>query len=196
MAWMTTRQQMSDAIDVDNLADYREMVKKISQGQLPVVEKLPCTSKSNGSGSSEDDDSEPTPDSAKAYKNEGDEGLTYFGPHGPIPLMPAMVCDWCLALVTIAIPPNIESFNLANKAPFLHPMSKAAAQPATPTLTDLNSLTSAILLWTLTQLNISLLHSPTSPTLTLPTPQTPTQCQVHTTVGRECQIVNLQVVSK
>ncbi|KIK23141.1 hypothetical protein PISMIDRAFT_101124, partial [Pisolithus microcarpus 441] len=30
-------QQMSDAIDVDNLADYREMVKKISQGQLPVV---------------------------------------------------------------------------------------------------------------------------------------------------------------
>ncbi|KIK12710.1 hypothetical protein PISMIDRAFT_18535 [Pisolithus microcarpus 441] len=189
------KQWMSDAIDVDNLADYREM-----------VEKLPRASKSNGSGSSEDDDLEPASDSAKrtsrkadldsrlarwqlklhkAYKNEGGKGLTYFGPHGPIPLMPAMVCDWCLALedgqATITIPPNIESFNPANKAPFLHPVCKAAAQPVTPASTDLNSLTSAILLWTLTQLNTSLLHSPTSPTLTLPTPQTPTWCQVHTT---------------
>lgn len=32
----------------------------------------------------------------------------------------------------IAIPPNIESFNVANKAPFLHPAHRTAAQPASP----------------------------------------------------------------
>ncbi|KIK15550.1 hypothetical protein PISMIDRAFT_16437 [Pisolithus microcarpus 441] len=189
-------QRISDAIDVDNLADYREMVKKISEGQLPI---------SKGSRSSNDDDSEPTSDSAKrtsrkadldsrlarwrlklqkAYKNEGDKGLMYFGPQGPIPLTPAMVHDWCLALedgqVTIATPPNIESFNSANKVPFLHPAHKAAAQPAAPAATDLNSLTSAILLRTLTQLDTGLIHSPTSPTSTPPAPQTPVRHQVHT----------------
>jgi len=35
----------------------------------------------------------------KAHKNENDEGLTYIGPLGPILLTPAMVRDWCLALV-------------------------------------------------------------------------------------------------
>ncbi|KIK18458.1 hypothetical protein PISMIDRAFT_14367 [Pisolithus microcarpus 441] len=189
-------QWLSDAINVDNLADYREMVEKLSQ-----------TSKSKGSGSSEDDESEPASDSAKTrkadldshlarwrlklhrvYKNENDEGLTYIGPQGPIPLMPAMVCDWCLALedgqATITTPLNIESFNLANKVPFLHPACKAAAQPVTPAATDLNSLTLALLLQTLTQLNTGLPQSPASPASTLPmfaspTPQTPVQRQVH-----------------
>ncbi|KAI6043801.1 hypothetical protein EDC04DRAFT_2599890 [Pisolithus marmoratus] len=148
------------------------------------VEKLPQASKSRGSRSSEDGDSEPTSDGPnrtsrkadldscltqwhlklhKAYKNKSDEGLMYIGPHGPIPLMPAMVCNWCLALedgqATIITPPNIESFNLANKAPILHPACKAAAQP----------------------LNTSLLHSLTSPAPTPPTPQTPIQHQVHST---------------
>ncbi|KAI5983430.1 hypothetical protein EDC04DRAFT_2914984 [Pisolithus marmoratus] len=180
------RQWVSDAIDVNNLADYREMVKKISEyeGELS-VEKLPQASKSNGSGSSKDGDSEPISDSPKVYKNENDEGLTYIGPHGPIPLTPAMVHDWCLVLedgqATIATPLNIESFNPANKAPILHPVCKAALQPATPAMMDLNSLTLAILLWTLTQLDSGLIHSLASPTPapTLPTPQTPIQHQVH-----------------
>ncbi|KIK14427.1 hypothetical protein PISMIDRAFT_17275 [Pisolithus microcarpus 441] len=90
-----------------------------------------------------------------------------------------MVQDWCLALedgqATIATLPNIESFNMANKAPILHLMCKAATQPAAPTAVVLNSLTSAILLWTLPQFN-SGLHSPTSPIT--PTPQTPGWCQV------------------
>ncbi|KAI6021263.1 hypothetical protein EDC04DRAFT_2607162 [Pisolithus marmoratus] len=130
-----------------------------------------------GSGSSKDGDSYPTsdsPDVSKAYKNESDEGLMYIGLHGPIPLTPAMVCDWCLTLedgqATITTPPNIKSFNLANKVPILHPACKAAAQPVTPAMMDLNTLTLAILLWTLIQLNTGLLHSPTSPTPTLPTP--------------------------
>ncbi|KAF8550002.1 hypothetical protein OG21DRAFT_1525439 [Imleria badia] len=51
------------------------------------------------------------------HKNEGDKGLTYVRPLGPIALMPAMVHDWCLALedsmATIATPPNIKSFNVS-----------------------------------------------------------------------------------
>ncbi|KAI5988002.1 hypothetical protein EDC04DRAFT_2614644 [Pisolithus marmoratus] len=87
-------------------SNYREMVKKISEyeGKLSIVKKLPQTSKSKGSGSSEDDELEPASDSAKSrkadldshlarwhlklhrpYKNENDEGLTYIGPQGPIP---------------------------------------------------------------------------------------------------------------
>ncbi|KAI6009267.1 hypothetical protein EDC04DRAFT_2906607 [Pisolithus marmoratus] len=208
-------QWVSDTIDVDNLADYQEMVKKISEyeGKLSIVkifmdmqqvEKLPRASKSRGSGSSKDGDSEPISDGPnrtsrkanlnsclaqwhlklhKAYKNESDKGLMYIGPHGPIPLMPAMVHDWCLTLedgqATIATPPNIESFNLTNKVPILHPACKAAAQPVTPAMMDLNTLTSAILLRTLTQLDTGLLHSLTSPTPTPPTPQTPVWHQVH-----------------
>ncbi|KIK13577.1 hypothetical protein PISMIDRAFT_17902 [Pisolithus microcarpus 441] len=93
-----------------------------------------------------------------------------------------MIRDWCLALedgqATIATPPNIESFNIANKAPILHPMCKAAAQaaqPASPAAADLNSLTSAILLRTLAQFDSSV-HPLTSPAS--PTPQTPARNRV------------------
>ncbi|KAI6030148.1 hypothetical protein EDC04DRAFT_2605435 [Pisolithus marmoratus] len=177
-------QQVIDAIDVDNAIDYREMVKKISEDKPSVVkifvdmqhiEKLPQAVKSS-------DDSEFTLDSSKlqkAYKNEHNEGLTYIGPLGSIPLMPAMVRDWCLALedgqATITILLNIESFNMANKAPILHPMCKAAMQPAAPTAVDLNSLTSAILLQTLAQFDSSL-HSLASPVT--PAPWTPDCHQV------------------
>lgn len=212
-------QRASDAIDVDNIIDYREMVNKLLEDKPSVVkvfvdmrhvEKLPRGSKSRNS----EDDSEVTSDSnvgtpsrakkadldnrlarwrlklLKAYKNEYDEGLTYIGPLGPIPLTPAMVRDWCLALedgqATIAIPPNIESFNAANKAPALHPARKAAAQPAAPqpaapAAADISSLTSVILLRTLAQLDSGLLNSSTPPFASVPstsspsTPQTPTQ---------------------
>ncbi|KAI6017367.1 hypothetical protein BKA83DRAFT_4497228 [Pisolithus microcarpus] len=56
-------------IDVDNLADYREMVKK--------VEKLPCTSKPKGSRSSKDEELKPTSDSTKATSNS-DLEVTYL----------------------------------------------------------------------------------------------------------------------
>ncbi|KIK28176.1 hypothetical protein PISMIDRAFT_7690 [Pisolithus microcarpus 441] len=102
-------QRASDAIDVDNATDYREMVKKISEEKPAVVkifvdmrhiERLPRASKSS------EDDSEFASDSTKgkcgrvkkvdldnrlarwrlklqkAYKNEQDEGLTYVGPLG------------------------------------------------------------------------------------------------------------------
>ncbi|KAI6013844.1 hypothetical protein EDC04DRAFT_2609164 [Pisolithus marmoratus] len=176
-------QWASDMIDVNNTADYREMVKKISEGKPAIVrilvdmqhiKRLPHPLKSS------EDDLEFASDSMKkAYKNEQDKGLTYISMLGSIPLMPAMVHDWCLVLedgqATITTPPNIESFNIANKAPILHLMCKAAmqaAQPASPAAVDLNSLTLAILLWMLTQFD-SGLHPPTSPAS--PMPQTPAQ---------------------
>ncbi|KAI6163600.1 hypothetical protein EDD17DRAFT_1428783, partial [Pisolithus thermaeus] len=85
------------------------------------VEKLPQVSQAAGSGSG--NDSEHTTDGdtespthtkkadldqrlarwclklEKMYRNEHDEGLTYVGPLGAIPLTPAMIRDWCLALV-------------------------------------------------------------------------------------------------
>ncbi|KAI6043636.1 hypothetical protein EDC04DRAFT_2600087 [Pisolithus marmoratus] len=151
-------QWVSDAIDVNNIADYREMVKKISEDKPSTVKIF--TLKSS------EDDLEISSDSTKGtsghvkkvdlnnclkvYKNELDKGLTYVSPLGSIPLMPAMVQDWCLALedgqATITTPPNIKSFNMANKAPLLHLMCKATAQPTSPVAVDINSLTLAILL--------------------------------------------------
>ncbi|KAI6027146.1 hypothetical protein EDC04DRAFT_2605909 [Pisolithus marmoratus] len=65
-------------------------------------------------------------------------------PLGPIPLMPAMVHDWCLALedgqATIAIPPNIESFNMANKVQVLHHACKMSTQAGPTPTADLNLL--------------------------------------------------------
>ncbi|KAI6033484.1 hypothetical protein BKA83DRAFT_4120971 [Pisolithus microcarpus] len=168
-------QRTSDAIDVDNLSDYGEMVKKIYDESPPVV-KLRRVSHSGGPGS--ENDSEPTTDSSvaksvrgkkadldqrlarwrlkleKMYKNDHDEGLTYVGPLGAVPLTPAMIRDWCIALedgqATIKVPPNIPSFDLANKAPILHPARKATAHLPSPSV-DVNSLTSVLLLQTLTQ---------------------------------------------
>ncbi|KAI5997734.1 hypothetical protein EDC04DRAFT_2909525 [Pisolithus marmoratus] len=187
---------MSNAIDVDDIADYREMVKKIAEDTPPV---------SKGSGSSEDDSDSGSAGNSykkvdlnnhlawwqlklqKAYKNEYNEGMTYVGPLGPIPLTLAMVCDWCLALedgkAPISIPLNIKSFNMANKAPVLHHACKTSTQAVPPPTADLNMLTSAILICMLTQLDSGLLHSlPTIPsgsiTCVPSAPQTPTQQHV------------------
>ncbi|KAI6038105.1 hypothetical protein EDC04DRAFT_2604293 [Pisolithus marmoratus] len=169
-------QWVSDAIDVDNLADYREMVKKISEYEGKLSRSYP---------------EPPSPMVLGAPKMmTWNPSLIVLRthvhwPHGPIPLTPAMVCDWCLVLedgqATIATPPNTKSFNPANKVPILHPAHKAALQPVTLAMMGLNSLTLAILLWTLTQLDSGLIHSPASPAPapTLPTPQTPIQHQGH-----------------
>jgi hypothetical protein len=86
------------------------------------------------------------------YKNEHDEGLTYVGPLGALFLTLAMVLDWARALeegqATLLIPPNIQSFNPTNKAPFLHHVRQASAQSLSPAL-DVNSLTSVLLMQTL-----------------------------------------------
>ncbi|KIK74580.1 hypothetical protein PAXRUDRAFT_19731 [Paxillus rubicundulus Ve08.2h10] len=132
MVQSTTWAQSADAlaIDVTNLADYWEM-------------KLPQAQVSSASG----DDSEPSSDASKVkscfvkgnldshlaqwciklqqkYKNEHDEGLTYVGPLGALPLALVMVLDWAHALeegqATLSMPPNIESFNPVNKVPILH----------------------------------------------------------------------------
>ncbi|KAI6018704.1 hypothetical protein BKA83DRAFT_4496185 [Pisolithus microcarpus] len=90
----------------------------------------------------------------KMYKNNCDEELTYVGPLGAVPLTPAMICDWCIALedrqATINIPPTIPSFDLANKAPILHPTCKAAAHLSLPSI-NAKSLMLVLLLQMLTQ---------------------------------------------
>ncbi|KAI6096257.1 hypothetical protein EV401DRAFT_1895814 [Pisolithus croceorrhizus] len=160
------KQWLLDMIDVNNTTNYKEM--------------LPWAIKSS-------DDSECTSNSSKlrkGYKNRHDEGITYISPLGSIPLTPTMIQDWCLALedgqATIATLPNIELLNMANKAPILHLMQKAAAQP-TPTALDFNSLTLTILPWTLTQFNAALC-SPTAPVT--PMPQTPKWPKVKDTDSR------------
>ncbi|KAI6029022.1 hypothetical protein EDC04DRAFT_2898851 [Pisolithus marmoratus] len=177
-------QHMSDAINVNDIADYREMVKKIAEETPPVMKGTPNHTK------------EADLDNhlawwqlklQKAYKNKHNEGLTYIRPLGPIPLTPTMVHDWCLALedgqATIAIPPNIELFNMANKAPVLHHACKMSTQAAPTPTADLNLLTSAILLCMLAQFDSSILHFPTTPPSASVTPipsvpQTPTQQHV------------------
>ncbi|KIK82027.1 hypothetical protein PAXRUDRAFT_14938 [Paxillus rubicundulus Ve08.2h10] len=124
----TKGQQSADALatDVDNLADYQEMVTKIIKSKLSAVkifidmqhiQKLPQAQASSASG----DDSEPSSDGNKAksrsakadldsrlaqwhiklqqkYKNEHNKGVTYVGPLGALHLTPAMVLDWAHAL--------------------------------------------------------------------------------------------------
>ncbi|KAI6024352.1 hypothetical protein EDC04DRAFT_2900199 [Pisolithus marmoratus] len=95
-----------------------------------------------------------------------------------------MVCDWCLALedsqATIAVPPNIKSFNAANKAPTLHPTCKVTAQPTAPAAADISSLTLIILLWMLAQLDSSLLSAPTPPCTSALSTSSPTTLQTPT----------------
>lgn len=76
----------------------------------------------------------------------------------------------------MTMPPNIPSFDMANKAPFLHPVCKAQSQPQPPpssnSVPNINSLTSVLLLQTLA--NSGLLphvlstHAPSTPTSTTP----------------------------
>ncbi|KAI6025200.1 hypothetical protein BKA83DRAFT_4491946 [Pisolithus microcarpus] len=200
-------QHVTDAMDVDNEADYQEMVGKIHGTNPSVtkifidmkhVEKLPSNESSNeASEASGDDDNLKTPSHGAAdldtcltwwhvklqrlHKNEHDEGFTYIGPMGPLALTPAMILDWCRALeegqATLHTPPNIESFNMANKLTHLHPTCKAQA-PAQPptTLVDLNALTSILLLQTLMKSGILSSPTPSTPCLSsIPSPVTPTQ---------------------
>ncbi|KAI6016777.1 hypothetical protein PISMIDRAFT_18143 [Pisolithus microcarpus 441] len=197
----------TDAMDVDNKADYQEMVGKIHGANPSVtkifidmkhIEKLPSNESSNeASEASGDDDDLKTPTHGAAdldtclarwciklqrlHKNEHDEGFTYIGPMGPLALTLAMILDWCWALeegqATLHTPPNIESFNVANKATHLHPTCKAQA-PAQPPTTpvDLNALTSVLLLQTLTKSSVLSSPTPSTPHLgSIPPPVTPTR---------------------
>ncbi|KAI6028029.1 hypothetical protein BKA83DRAFT_4123865 [Pisolithus microcarpus] len=114
----------------------------------------------------------------KVYKNDCDEGLTYVRLLGVIPLTPAMIDNWCITLedgqAMINVLLNIPSFDLANKAPVLHPTHKAAAHLPSPSV-DVNSLTSVLLLQTLTQ--SSLLTSQQVASQTPAVPCTPTHDQ-------------------
>ncbi|KIJ21121.1 hypothetical protein PAXINDRAFT_6893 [Paxillus involutus ATCC 200175] len=171
-------QRSSDAMDVDNEADYKEMVKKIHDMEPPGmikiyvdmkhVEKLPRhqgLDSGEDTRPSDDDDQENAArtlhqgasdlDSRlarwhikleKEHKNERDEGFTYVGPFGAIALTPAMILDWCRALeegqATLKTPPNIESFNIANKAPVLHPAHIGELWPLVIHSSSVNSFTS------------------------------------------------------
>ncbi|KAF8545775.1 hypothetical protein OG21DRAFT_1532992 [Imleria badia] len=99
-------QRTSDAMDIDNETDYKEMAKKIWQSSpsstkilidMKDVKKLPALG-----GNAEDDDNETTDgnvDKLQAhYKNDHDAGYTYISPMGMIVLTLAMILDWCRAL--------------------------------------------------------------------------------------------------
>jgi len=88
MANSPCRQRTSDAIDIDNLNDYREMVKKISDDHPPVVkifvdmrhiEKLPRVSQGS------EDDSEPTTDGGAVRTVTGHGIMLTFTFTGNIP---------------------------------------------------------------------------------------------------------------
>ncbi|KAF8132039.1 hypothetical protein EV363DRAFT_1480092 [Boletus edulis] len=204
------KNQRAEAMDVDNVSDYKEMVRKIHDGvgdsgvatkiavDMKHVEKLLLHQVHGRAGDdelsgSDNDQTGPAlrPASnldthlarwriklAKKYKNDYDEGLTYITPSGvSIPLTPAMVLDWARALeegqATVNMPPNIPSFDAANKAPFLHPARKAQAQtasqlPSPNPATDINSLTSVLLLQTIA--NLSQSTGTRTPPVANPTP--------------------------
>ncbi|KAG9309093.1 hypothetical protein JVU11DRAFT_10976 [Chiua virens] len=178
-------QQAAGAIDVDNLAEYQEMVMKIVDLEskpstvkifvdMRHIQKLPRAQASSGDDlQHSSDDTGGKAHSTKTdlntcvaqwhiklqqkYKNEHDEGLTYVGPLGALPLTLAMVLDWARALevgqATLLIPPNIKSFNPMNKAPILSHARRASAQtaPSPSPAIDINSLTSVLLIQTLAQ---------------------------------------------
>ncbi|KAH0826292.1 hypothetical protein J3R83DRAFT_5769, partial [Lanmaoa asiatica] len=205
-------QRASDAIDVDNEADYKEMVNKIHAAcpgatkifvNMKHIEKLPSVDDSideNTSESSDNDDVQKVSSKdlgarlmrwrvklERLYKNEDDEGMTYVGPRGPLPLTPNMILDWCRALeegqATLNMPPNIESFNVA-KNPMRNqaqgPPAPASGLPVTVPITpnvDINSLASVILLQTLTNLQSNMSTNLPAGTsnhhISLPRPATP-----------------------
>ena len=122
------------------------------------------------------------------YRNEHDEGLTYVRPLGALPLTPAMITDWARTLeagqATLSIPPNIESFNLTNKASVLSHGKRASAltAPSPSPAIDVNSLISVLLIQTLAQLGLLSSNSGISagmPHVLAPSPQTPTRQKKH-----------------
>ncbi|KAI6039442.1 hypothetical protein EDC04DRAFT_2895240 [Pisolithus marmoratus] len=184
-------------MDVDNKADYKEMVGKLCHDKsrtikilvdMKQVERLPSSeSRDETSDPSDGDDNLKSSSHSAAdldthlaqwwiklqqlHKNEQNKGFTYVGPMGPILLTPAMILDWCHALedgeATLRSPPNLESFNMANKVTYLHPMRKvqALAQPPPPTMLplDVNALTSVLLLQMLTKSGLLPSSVPTTP---------------------------------
>ncbi|KAI6041786.1 hypothetical protein EDC04DRAFT_2892670 [Pisolithus marmoratus] len=203
-------QCVNDTMDVDNEADYKEMVGKLRHNKsgtikilvdMKQVERLPSSESGvETSDPSDGDDNLKSSSHGAAdldarlarwqiklqqlHKNEQNEGFTYVGPMGPIPLTPAMILDWCHALedgeAMLHSPPNLESFNMANKAMYLHPMCKvqALAQPPPPTTPplDVNALTSVLLLQMLTKSGLLPSSVPATPSgQSILSPVTPPQ---------------------
>ncbi|KIK72454.1 hypothetical protein PAXRUDRAFT_180643 [Paxillus rubicundulus Ve08.2h10] len=192
----------SDAMDVDNSGDYKEMVKKIDDEKpttvkifinMKVVEKLPF--KTNIADEDEADSSGDnglgslassaltkldlrlacwhTMLEKKYQDNHLDNTFTYVGPLGALTLTPAMILDWS-GQATLLMPQNIDSFDMAYKAPVLNPGRRAAQPPSvldpihsTPAV-DLNTLTSVLLLQTSTRGGLVL---PSSSEAQQPAPQ-------------------------
>jgi hypothetical protein len=118
------------------------------------------------------------------YKSKHDNGFTYVGPFGPMPLTAPMILDWTRALkagqATLHVPPNIDSFNPVNKALTIHAKRLQPPLPPSPTpAVDINSLASVLLIQAITK--SGLFPSTTGPdVMTLasqstPTPQTPSR---------------------
>ncbi|KAG6380500.1 hypothetical protein JVT61DRAFT_8658 [Boletus reticuloceps] len=213
-------QRTVDAIDVDNVADYQEMV----------IKKLPRAWASSNSGRNDSDSEGPSGGGDKAkshsaktehdnhlglwrlrlqkkHKNKHNDGMTYIGPFGALSLTQPMILDWAHAIeeghATLDTPPNIDSFNTANKAPILH-ARRAQAQllppvPAPVPAIDVNSLTSVLLIQTLAQSGLLGLTAntvtPVNPSMSihvpvpLSTPQTPTWQRNHSDATLSPQLV-------
>ncbi|KAF8546132.1 hypothetical protein OG21DRAFT_1491548 [Imleria badia] len=101
-----------------------------------------------------------------------------------MPLTGPMILDWARGLeagqATLHIPPNIDSFNPANKASIIH--AKRLQQPQQPPPTpaaNINSLASVLLIQAI--MKSGLFPSTVSPDVTtpaspsMPTPRTPTR---------------------
>ncbi|KAI6044130.1 hypothetical protein EDC04DRAFT_2599716 [Pisolithus marmoratus] len=188
-------QCINDAMDVDNEADYKEMVRKLHHNKsgtikilvnMKQVERLPLSESGDKTSGPSDGDDNPKSSSHSAadldthlaqwqiklqqlHKNEQNKGFIHDlglvscsgAFHSLSEDGEAMLCS----------PPNLESFNMANKVTYLHPMCKvqALAQPPPPTMPplDINALTSVLLLQMLTKSGLLPSSVPTTPSVNL-----------------------------
>ncbi|KAI6096415.1 hypothetical protein EV401DRAFT_2083057 [Pisolithus croceorrhizus] len=167
----TKGQCVGDVMDIDNEADYQEMVGKVSSIQpsttkifidMKQVKRLPTGESGDKSSESSNvaNNLKPHLMEVPIWTHALPGGASNFNDCTRMSTMKEE------GQATLDTPPNIESFNMMNRATYLHPTCKAQAPmyPPTPTTpsVDFNLLALVLLLQTLTK--SSMLHSPTSVT--------------------------------
>ncbi|KAG2112368.1 uncharacterized protein F5147DRAFT_651002 [Suillus discolor] len=182
-------------MDVDNKEDYAEMAKKLISEEpqkvkvfvdMKNVEKLPVSTARNEviwqAKIAEHQMMRLL--IIKKWGNSYDNSVTYVHQSGmEIPCTPAMIKDWARTMydgeATTTVPPNIPYFDPAKCEPALHPMRRSTVVTSTPAstsinTTDINSLTSMLLLQTVQDLTCEtttpLTPHPAQATTSLPVP--------------------------
>ncbi|KAI6038005.1 hypothetical protein EDC04DRAFT_2604413 [Pisolithus marmoratus] len=179
-------QCISDAMDVNNENNYKEMVKKLHCNHssttkilidMKQVKRLPLSESGDETSDASDEDdhlihgiNDPLHKTyhsihlqksssqgagdldthlaqwqiklQQLHKNEQDEGYTYIGPMGTLPLTPAMILDWCHTLSGL-LPSSTPA------TPGGHPVPS----PVTPTRGDKENASSSPLFPSPTQLS-------------------------------------------